>query len=273
VEPGTFSPNARQLTPTGAAVLGKAVACAGTVDGPRAITAFVGDVVPNDVTAVFAWQSGCRPRHMHENYDERRRREATEIYIRGAYLLDPFFVASEGMAADCVRRLRDVQTDGFRQTDYFRSYYVRTGLVDEISFYARCENSSFLAVSIGRYSESSPFSQRDYNRARFFLPVVAALVRRQWGGEIALEPAGDHRSGGDEALPLPRLLAHEPFAVLTAREREIVALMLRGHSSKSMAQVVGISTGTVKNHRKNIYRKLSVHSQSELFARFLDVVG
>jgi len=86
-------------------------------------------------------------------------------------------------------------------------------------------------------------------------------------------PTGKHQTTNDAALPLPQFLELEPFAALTAREREIVALMLQGHSSRSIAEAVAISVGTVKNHRKNIYRKLAVHSQSELFARFLDVIG
>ena len=34
-----------------------------------------------------------------------------------------------------------------------------------------------------------------------------------------------------------------------------------------------ISSGTVKNHRKNIYRKLAIRSHSALFARFLNLIG
>ena len=263
----------RQLSPDGAAILGHAMSCAGTPEGPDAIAAFVGNVVPNNVTAVFAWQAGRRPRHMHENYDARRKQVANQIYMKGAYLLDPFFVASQNIESDCVLRLRDVQTDKFRQSEYYRSYYVSTGLIDEIAFYAKCENDTFLAISIGRYRGAQKFSQRDYGRACFFLPVVAALVRRQWLDEVEGDSTGAHQTTHDAALPLPQLLEQEPFAVLTAREREIVALMLRGHSSKSIADAVAISVGTVKNHRKNIYRKLAVHSQSELFARFLDVIG
>ena len=270
---GSFKPVTRQLSHTGAALLGEAVAGAGTLSGPQVITAFVDDVVPNDVTAIFAWQAGCRPRYVHNNFDERRKRELEQPYTKGAYLLDPFYVASQDIMSDCVLRLRDVQADEFRQTEYFRSYYGGTGLIDELCLYAKCEDSSFLGLSIGRYRASPKFSQRDYNRARFFLPVIAALVRRQWIGAVTGGRRGERRSDQDEVLPLSQLLAQGPFGVLTAREREIVAFILRGHSSNSIAGAVAISVGTVKNHRKNIYRKLAVHSQSELFARYLEVLS
>ena len=74
-------------------------------------------------------------------------------------------------------------------------------------------------------------------------------------------------------MTLDDTLQQSGFAVLSAREREIVALILKGHSSKSIAWQLAIAVGTVKNHRKNIYRKLAITSQSALFARFLRGIG
>jgi DNA-binding CsgD family transcriptional regulator len=56
---------------------------------------------------------------------------------------------------------------------------------------------------------------------------------------------------------------------LTEREREIVQLVLIGHSSSSIALNLGISLPTVKTHRRNIYTKLDISSQAELFSLFL----
>jgi DNA-binding CsgD family transcriptional regulator len=49
----------------------------------------------------------------------------------------------------------------------------------------------------------------------------------------------------------------------------VATLILKGHSSASVSTVAGITVGTVKIHRKNIYRKLSISSQSELLSNFL----
>ncbi len=49
--------------------------------------------------------------------------------------------------------------------------------------------------------------------------------------------------------------------------------MLRGHSSESISRRFGIYTGTVKIHRKNIYAKLGISSQSELFSRFISYLS
>lgn len=56
---------------------------------------------------------------------------------------------------------------------------------------------------------------------------------------------------------------------LTTREREITQLIVIGHSSKSISLNLDISVPTVKTHRRNIYRKLQISSQAELFSLFL----
>ena len=56
--------------------------------------------------------------------------------------------------------------------------------------------------------------------------------------------------------------------LLTLREREIVEFALKGYSAEATGQALGISPGTVRIHKRNIYSKLNIKSQSELFARF-----
>ena len=58
--------------------------------------------------------------------------------------------------------------------------------------------------------------------------------------------------------------------LLTEREREVAHMVLRGHSVKSTASQMSISPETVRMHRKNLYLKLEVGSQSELFALFIE---
>ncbi len=56
------------------------------------------------------------------------------------------------------------------------------------------------------------------------------------------------------------------LSVLTKREHEIVTLISGGHSNKDIAKMLFLSEYTVKDHTKNIYRKLGVHSRFELIA-------
>jgi DNA-binding CsgD family transcriptional regulator len=51
---------------------------------------------------------------------------------------------------------------------------------------------------------------------------------------------------------------------LTLREREIVALILKGETSKAIANQLSISVFTVNAHRKNMFNKLKVKNTPEL---------
>jgi DNA-binding NarL/FixJ family response regulator len=57
---------------------------------------------------------------------------------------------------------------------------------------------------------------------------------------------------------------------LTDREKEILKLLIKGNSYKEIAGALFISVETLNSHIKHIYRKLNVHSRSELSAKFRD---
>lgn len=54
------------------------------------------------------------------------------------------------------------------------------------------------------------------------------------------------------------------FAQLGAREREVLQLLAEGSTSPQIAAQLSISTRTVEAHRRNIMRKLDVHSVAGL---------
>lgn len=55
-----------------------------------------------------------------------------------------------------------------------------------------------------------------------------------------------------------------PEIKLSAREKEIVALMMKGNTNREIAEKLFISESTVETHRKNIYRKTDAHSLPKL---------
>lgn len=58
--------------------------------------------------------------------------------------------------------------------------------------------------------------------------------------------------------------AEDPYERLNDREREVLQLILEGHTNKKIAATLFLSPKTVDNHRTNLMRKLNVHSVSEL---------
>jgi LuxR family maltose regulon positive regulatory protein len=95
---------------------------------------------------------------------------------------------------------------------------------------------------------------------------MAALLRqassRGLGGAYVrtlLEACGE----GTPAAPETSTLI-EP---LSARERELLALLAAGLSTSEVADQLFITTGTVRNHLKSIYGKLDVHSRLQAVQR------
>ncbi|MBO6935351.1 MAG: helix-turn-helix transcriptional regulator [Deltaproteobacteria bacterium] len=56
-------------------------------------------------------------------------------------------------------------------------------------------------------------------------------------------------------------------APLTPRERDVVALLVSGSSTKAIASTTGLTVSTVNTYLKRIFSKLGVHSRVELVAR------
>ncbi len=58
---------------------------------------------------------------------------------------------------------------------------------------------------------------------------------------------------------------------LTAREREVIALLVDGVSTALMAESLGVSTNTVRSHVQNVLRKLGVHHRSKAAHRAVEL--
>ncbi|WP_375691433.1 LuxR C-terminal-related transcriptional regulator [Pseudooceanicola sp. LIPI14-2-Ac024] len=207
-----------------------------------------------------------KPSHVYDTVRAERRQVVVDQYLDSAYLLDPIYNGFVQGLGDVVLRLRDVAPDHFRRSTYFKHYYGNIDLADELAILVRLPQQSALFISLGRLGGEPRFTTREMTALRRELDVIAALVRKHFDRAAPVLPQPDIDSSITEAF--------ESFGdgVLTAREREIATLILRGHSSASISEVTGTTVGTVKIHRKNLYRKLRISSQSELLARFLGAV-
>jgi DNA-binding CsgD family transcriptional regulator len=83
--------------------------------------------------------------------------------------------------------------------------------------------------------------------------------------------SGDHSSGAVLALMRPvgsdsavRVDAFASSYGLSPREQEVVGLLVQGQTTVAMADQLGISPHTVRDHLKHLYRKTETGSRSEL---------
>ena len=62
--------------------------------------------------------------------------------------------------------------------------------------------------------------------------------------------------------------ARERFARLSAREREVLSLVVAGLSNKEIGRALALSPRTVETHRSHLSAKLEVESLAQLIRRF-----
>lgn len=251
-----------------APLAGAVVGALETADLPTALTSLLRQIAPYSYTVIFGYSGTARPIDLHDDFPIAKRKIFVTDYQAGPYLLDPFYLAALKGVEPGLYRLRDLAPDRFYQGEYYRSYYAQTGLAEEIAYFVDLPEQTTLVLSLMRKERS--FSQREVKTLEEVFPFVASVVRRQWKNLCRQFGQGGEAAGGQVPKPdLVGTLGNFGADVLTAREREIAAFTLKGHSADSTGQILGISAGTVRIHRRNIYAKLRVNSQGELFSRFL----
>jgi DNA-binding NarL/FixJ family response regulator len=92
-----------------------------------------------------------------------------------------------------------------------------------------------------------------------------AAVRRVGDGGTALDPEV-------VAQLLARSRRRDPLALLTPREREVLALMAEGRSNTAIAQALVVSDGAVEKHVTNIFTKLDLPPTDHDHRRVLAVL-
>jgi len=66
-----------------------------------------------------------------------------------------------------------------------------------------------------------------------------------------------------------RATKRDETAGLTPREEEVLGYLSKGFANKEIAAKMAVSYETVRDHLRNIYEKLHVHSRTEAVARYL----
>jgi len=100
--------------------------------------------------------------------------------------------------------------------------------------------------------------------------TVIRLLEGALEGQAALTPglaakilAEFSRQGGVRGVGKAEAGLAEP---LTAREREVLELVVAGASNKEIARRLYVSENTVKYHLKNILQKLHAHNRAQVVA-------
>jgi DNA-binding CsgD family transcriptional regulator len=225
------------------------------------------NLVDFDTAVIVEYQLGDKPIIHHNDLPPKNIDSQIENFVKSAFVLDPFYRAALDRKISGIHRLSDLAPQGFRKTEYYRSYFKLTKIKDEIGYVFHLHKDKFINISLGRLASSCRFKVRELNTLDSITRIVESICIAQWGQKRTEKLA---MPGNSLPMQLDTALKYFGTAFLTDRETQVVQLFLHGHSTKSIAEKLCISPETVKLHRKNSYAKLDVSSQAELFYLFID---
>lgn len=249
--------------------VGKTITAIGGEAFPQILVDAIKSLADFDWCVVFAYYQSERPICPFHTFPLDRRIIHVDDYLKGPYLLDPFFKACTRRVDTGLYRMRDLAPDRFYQSEYYRSYYGDTGLAEEICYTLYLPKGVALVISLMRSGAMSRYSAREFRVLESIVPVVTGLAQRHWQDmpeKFDLKP--DENAIYQERTFIENTVSSLFGKRITPRETQVVAQVLEGHSSDSIAKDLGITVGTVRIHRRNIYAKLRISSQQELFSIF-----
>lgn len=223
----------------------------------------LGHIRPIQATTLYFYPRGGMPSALFEVEGPWLPQGNVRQYLSGFYVLDPFYGASvEGISSGCYD-LTDVAPDHFELSEYYQSFYRHSHLADELNYILQSGNGSSLAVSLAFTQKLDAATTEQFKR---IAPWVLAALSKHF---VGLDAHGVRFENVLEQR-IHSALNNFGSSILTDRECRITQLILRGHSTRSLAERLDVSEDTIKSHRKHIYTKLDIGAQSELFALFID---
>lgn len=220
-----------------------------------------------DYPQIWLYHRDLPPKVLHHQIPPQAVAAQIDYYLEGPYREDPFFQISMNQPRARIYRLSRITAGKLEESRYYQEYYADTGTVDEAIYLSRLQEGSVINLCMMRLPQRGAFTEDEYQRLYLLADPVAALLKcHSELGDFAathlIQPGINHQVD----------LAFRTFgtAFLSPRERDVLELMLRGYGTDVTGQRLGIALETVRRHRKSIYRKLDVSSQTDLFALFIN---
>lgn len=254
--------------------LAVAIRAIGSADFPVALSAFLAALAQFDNLIVILYRGQDNPSVLHREYKDPIVFTAMDSdYVTANYVLDPFYEMHVAGVASGIYRMFDIAPDRFRQTSYYKLYYDRTTLVDEVAALVRLPHGATITVCLGldRTSERK-FTRHELERLRSHVSVITTLIELNWQ-DLGQNVRKTSRSDPSTSERLRQQLANVKNIRLSPRQAEVALLILQGHSSGSIALNLDISANTVKVFRKQLYARCKLSSQAELFATILPLLS
>jgi DNA-binding CsgD family transcriptional regulator len=219
---------------------------------------------------IWLYHRDLPPRVLYHQIPAQAWKGQVTDYLDGPYQEDPFYQTSMSRPRGRIYRLARVTAGRLEQSTYYRSYYAGTGTVDEAVFLSVLQGGSVINLSMMRLPSQGAFSDEEYQRLYSLADAVSELLRKHseydnFAVSNLIQPGIDHL--------IDQAFRNFGSSLLSPREKDVLELMLRGYSTDVSAQRLSIARETLRRHRKSIYRKLDVSSQTDLFSLFINCMS
>jgi DNA-binding CsgD family transcriptional regulator len=246
--------------------LARLIPAIGSARFPEQLAQMLMQLAPSDDVSILLYPGNDLPVIEYFQAPENGSASTLGVFIKGAFLLDPYYLAATREIKFGVFLLHELSPEHFKDSEYYKTWYRNCGYQDECGYLIKIGPEGFVNIAIGKTKADASFTDSDLTTLKAILPTVETLCQRHWEGTSFGQASTNLRK------PLNAALDAFGSSHLTEREAQVVNLILHGHSTKSLAEKLSISVETVKLHRKHAYAKLAVRSQAELFYLFLDSV-
>ncbi|RLA53107.1 MAG: LuxR family transcriptional regulator [Gammaproteobacteria bacterium] len=250
--------------------ISRAIAALGSSQFFPALIASINGQVQIDYPQVWLYHHDLPPRVLYHQIPKHAIRSQIDQYLDGPYREDPFYQTSMHQPRAKIYRLSRVTMGKLQQSDYYRKYYSGTGTSDEAIYLAKLRAGNVINLSMMRLPQHGPFTDQEYESLYLLAEPVSELIKSHsehddFAVTHLIQPGIDYQID----------LAFRTFgaSLLSPREKDVLELMLRGYGPGVSAERLGIAVETVRRHRKSIYRKLDVSSQTDLFSLFLNAMS
>ncbi len=250
--------------------------CIATLRSPSfssTLIAMLAEVVTFDCAIILGHRDNKHPIYLFDSI-QTQRELLFQRYLLHYYQHDPLYDPVLGAAQQGVFHLAQVMKKDTSSTlvphaIYQQEFYQQTQWQDEVAIIITLDEQRAIAIYLGITQAENVFQAADINALSQRFDTIASLCRQHWlNADLLL---AEHQTAQPNVSQWVRkAIGDFGQQQLSQREQEIAALLIQGLDSKEIAQQLGITLGTVKNHRKRIYAQLNVASLSELFQLFLN---
>lgn len=246
--------------------LANAIAAVGSDRFFTELVAAIHNRVAVDYPQVWLYHTELPPQCIYHEIPKKAQASQIDEYLEGPYREDPFYQISLSRPRGRFYRLSELIEGELEESNYYSDYYQDTRTVDEVMYLSQLESGSVVNISLMRLPRHGRFDHKSLEILHSLAPAISELIRSH---SRMADFSSRYFMGPDIDGVISHAFKAFGSSVLSPREKSVLELMLRGYGTASSADKLSIAVETLRRHRKSIYKKLDVGSQTDLFSLFI----